>query len=1256
MTARHSSEPIYLIEPEPLGDLDSVLAAIAGILAGERADYASLFGPQRYLVKGVHKLAYGFRGLLEQSVLRFLGLPPERWSLFAVTSGTAALRLAVRALLERARDGRDQIVIPAVTVANTAEAVLMEGFHPVLADVDPETWVIDTESAARAISARTAAIVSVDWLGTGVDPGRLRAFARDHGLTWISDSAQSFGIGPPGASPAAHADAAIWSTGYPKVFHTGGRGGLLLLPRAAATALAADPAGSLRNEPLAEINALLGLHLLPRFGASLARRREIGQRYRRALGELPGFSFQRLSSRENTNSYQMTLVVDPGAARITAGEIAAELARMGIHASTERMPCLGEVEPMKGHLAQPVPLPVSASLAARSLTLPMPSSLSEAACQSICDAIARLHGERRARCHPPAGTACPDAAADRPRAISNADLLLRASATSQYWSIEDGPVLYTANGRPRVAERVLAPPDLLRDGSIPVAAVLAALRGAALYPGRTVSPPLTVQALTAEGDIILGGGEARGLGELIECGSSARVCLWLSPEGELLVRKSCSSDGIDGNGKPWLKHQAEYLAVGASAGFADLFVQLREVCEESNEIVITMPCVEASSPIEDLLGGADAEGILELLGQVYEALARTVWRAGITTSRGDYLQRVHLGRMRRRLGIAASRHQELRQLLTLPEVEFNGRSLASFETLGRRLEDSGILAALNPRRLSFIHGDLNLFNILNLHDPSAPRPFKLIDPRGTPLWTEDPGSAAVERGDFVYDLAKSKFSLSGFACIRLRLARLETCGKGSFALTIHADHPATRAIATCDSRFFDLLRRTPGLAALREALLEADSDRWEARLELAEAANFVADAACALGRNRSDEVLPLFLLGLDKLDRFCERHCAAPVPRRRLARSASPAEPPSVPPAGEGPGCGLVAIRDGLLAMAERAPWDLIEVVVARDAVPLARRVLGEALGVYLPLQTSIHLGHHPYPALSATGPLVLLHATGGGGGQLDALATAVVRTREFLLRQGRREEDIGHLRILTLVPGAAADRESLLSRAGEPLLAAAPRNLTPLLLAIELSHQLPYPRPGRWVLTGTSLFLAARPIEISGARLAAYLADPCAARAVEPWEGEAELASAVTFLPPAVAAALAVWSREHGQTRASIVRGLLAPYRQQLAMSENRHPARTVDVAAADRELSSWWRRLLALSPSLEWAPAGERRLFRSLATLDGYLACFAEADGDPWLRSLLKLPSTLAALAPTSGRPLLRCDAPGRERQRQDEESEAG
>src|SRR3984957_2130217 len=102
----------------------------------------------------------------------------------AVNSGTAALHCAMRALGVRTGD---EVIVPAMTFAASANTAIYEGATPVFADVEPDTLLIDPASVRNHISPHTKAIVAVDYAGQPADYDSLRGIPQRSGIRLIAD-------------------------------------------------------------------------------------------------------------------------------------------------------------------------------------------------------------------------------------------------------------------------------------------------------------------------------------------------------------------------------------------------------------------------------------------------------------------------------------------------------------------------------------------------------------------------------------------------------------------------------------------------------------------------------------------------------------------------------------------------------------------------------------------------------------------------------------------------------------------------------------------------------------------------------------------------------------------------------------------------------------------------------------------------------------------------------------------------------------
>ncbi|NOS67205.1 MAG: UDP-4-amino-4,6-dideoxy-N-acetyl-beta-L-altrosamine transaminase [Candidatus Peribacteraceae bacterium] len=108
----------------------------------------------------------------------------------AVSNGTAALHAAMYGA--QIRPG-DDVIVPAMTFAASANAAVYLGATPVFADVDSETLLIDPKSLESRLTKKTKVVVAVDYAGQPCDYGALRAITEKKKLTLIADACHALG-------------------------------------------------------------------------------------------------------------------------------------------------------------------------------------------------------------------------------------------------------------------------------------------------------------------------------------------------------------------------------------------------------------------------------------------------------------------------------------------------------------------------------------------------------------------------------------------------------------------------------------------------------------------------------------------------------------------------------------------------------------------------------------------------------------------------------------------------------------------------------------------------------------------------------------------------------------------------------------------------------------------------------------------------------------------------------------------------------
>ena len=238
----------------------------------------------------------------------------------ALNSGTSALHLS---LLVAGVTKDDEVITSAQTMLATTQAILAVGAHPVYADVQYLTGIIDPSDIEKRITKRTKAILTVDWSGYPCDYHEILAIAKKHRLVVIEDAAQALGATYMGKPVGCICPITCFSFQAIKTL-TVGDGGMMVVKNIKwyrkgkrlrwfgidrqhrKPSILGEPIWNVTElgykYHMNDIAASIGLGNIINFNQLFARRKEIAEIYRTALKNVKGVHlFESKMSRESAN-------------------------------------------------------------------------------------------------------------------------------------------------------------------------------------------------------------------------------------------------------------------------------------------------------------------------------------------------------------------------------------------------------------------------------------------------------------------------------------------------------------------------------------------------------------------------------------------------------------------------------------------------------------------------------------------------------------------------------------------------------------------------------------------------------------------------------------------------------------------------------------------------------------------------------------------------------------------------------------------
>jgi UDP-2-acetamido-2-deoxy-ribo-hexuluronate aminotransferase len=326
-------------------------------------------------------------GELEKQLANFVGTR----HCISVASGTEALLIGLMA--EGIGPGDEVITTPFTFVA-TAEVIVLAGAKPVFVDVEADTCNIDVRKLSAAITPRTRAIMPVSLYGQCADMAEINAMvAQRANISVIEDAAQSFGALYRGRRSGGLSRLGCTSFFPSKPLGCYGDGGAIFtdddaLARACSEIRVHGQSARYQHTRIGvggrmdTLQCAVLLAKLPRFDWELAQRARLSARYAELI-TASGARAGLVTVRPDRTSVwaQFTVTVDD------RDGVQKRLQAAGIPTAVHYPKPLHQ-QAAYAPLCDTHSFPVSESLAARVLSLPMSPDLSDADLERVVAALA----------------------------------------------------------------------------------------------------------------------------------------------------------------------------------------------------------------------------------------------------------------------------------------------------------------------------------------------------------------------------------------------------------------------------------------------------------------------------------------------------------------------------------------------------------------------------------------------------------------------------------------------------------------------------------------------------------------------------------------------------------------------------------------------------------------------------------------------------------------------------------------------------
>lgn len=317
---------------------------------------------------------------LEEKIQKKLSSP----YITLTANGTLPLQIAIKAL-----NLTGEIITTSFSYIATTSSIAWENCKPIFVDINKDTFNIDPHKIEAKITTKTSAIIATHVFGNPCDMEQINNIARKYNLRVIYDAAHCFGVEYNKKSIFSYGDVSTCSFHATKIFHTAEGGAMFTKNLNLHKKLFShhnfghngkeDFHGLGINAKLSELQAAMGLAILPYFDKILQKRKQDYQLYKQLLNNK--VTFQQIS--KNTSTYNFSYLPIVFDTEEILLRIISKLNTNNIYPRRYFYPCLNNIEYLNSNQATPVAESISKCI----LCLPLYFDLTDSQIKKISTII-----------------------------------------------------------------------------------------------------------------------------------------------------------------------------------------------------------------------------------------------------------------------------------------------------------------------------------------------------------------------------------------------------------------------------------------------------------------------------------------------------------------------------------------------------------------------------------------------------------------------------------------------------------------------------------------------------------------------------------------------------------------------------------------------------------------------------------------------------------------------------------------------------